>query len=63
MIKLKKILYEKKYTDSDVSKYYKQAQKALSELSYSFVGTSDNVSASKVDELLSELYNIYVKRK
>jgi len=61
MIKLKNILYEKKYTDSDISKYYKQAQKALSELSYAFVGTDRKADSEKVDELLSNLYDIYVK--
>lgn len=61
MIKFKNILNEKKYTDADISKYYKQAQKALSELSYAFVGTNREQDAKKVDNLLSNLYDIYVK--
>lgn len=61
MIKLKNILNEKKYTDEDISKYYKQAQKALSELSYAFVGTNREKDARKVDKLLNNLWDIYVK--
>ncbi len=61
MIKFENILNEKKYTDADISKYYKQAQKALSELSYAFNGTGRSVDADKVDKLLSNLYDIYVK--
>lgn len=63
MIKLNKILYEKKYTETDISKYYKMSQKALSELSYAFVGTNRETEATEIDKLLDNLYNIYVKYK
>ena len=62
-MKLKTLIHEKKYTDSDISKYYKQAQKALSELSYSFVGTGRETDAKLVDKLLNNLYDIYIKFK